>query len=46
MATTSYLEALAGGMVAAAAFSESFDEPLTKAQVVAIVQPFFKPSLT
>jgi hypothetical protein len=28
------------------AFSESFDEPLTKAQVVTIVQPFFKPSLS
>jgi len=30
----------------AAAASEAFDEPLTKEQVVAIVQPFFKPSLT
>jgi hypothetical protein len=30
----------------AAAASEAFDEPLTKDQVVAIVQPFFKPSLT
>ncbi len=29
----------------AAAASEAFDEPLTKAQVVAIVQPFFIPSL-
>jgi hypothetical protein len=28
------------------AASEAFDEPLTKAQVVAIVQPFFKPTLT
>jgi hypothetical protein len=30
----------------ATAASEAFDEPLTRAQVVAIVQPFFKPSLT
>jgi len=30
----------------AAAATEAFDEPLTKEQVVAIVQPFFKPSLT
>ena len=29
----------------AAAASEAFDEPLTKAQVVAIVQPFFKPTI-
>jgi hypothetical protein len=28
------------------AASEAFDEPLTKAQVVAIVQPFFKPTLS
>jgi hypothetical protein len=26
--------------------SEAFDEPLTKAQVIAIVQPFFKPTLS
>lgn len=30
----------------AVAASEAFDEPLTKEQVVTIVQPFFKPSLT
>lgn len=30
----------------AAAASEAFDEPLTKAQVIAIVQPFFKPTLS
>jgi len=30
----------------AAAASEAFDEPLTRAQVVAIVQPFFKPTLS
>lgn len=30
----------------AAAASEAFDEPLTKAQVIAIVQPFFKPALS
>ncbi|MEO8562271.1 MAG: ferritin-like domain-containing protein [bacterium] len=29
----------------ALAASEAFDEPLTKAQVIAIVQPFFKPTL-
>ena len=29
----------------ATAASEAFDEPLTKAQVIAIVQPFFKPTL-
>lgn len=29
-----------------AAASEAFDEPLTKAQVIAIVQPFFKPTLS
>ncbi len=28
------------------ASTEAFDEPLTMAQVIAIVQPFFKPSLT
>lgn len=30
----------------AAAASEAFDEPLTKTEVIAIVQPFFKPSLS
>ena len=30
----------------AAAASEAFDEPLTRAQVIAIVQPFFKPTLS
>jgi hypothetical protein len=30
----------------AAAASEAFDEPLTRAQVITIVQPFFKPTLT
>jgi hypothetical protein len=30
----------------AAAATEAFDEPLTRAQVVAIVQPFFKPTLS
>ena len=30
----------------AAAASEAFDEPLTKAQVIAIVQPFFIPTLS
>ncbi|MFI5257536.1 MAG: ferritin-like domain-containing protein [Gemmatimonadales bacterium] len=30
----------------ALAASEAFDEPLTKAQVIAIVQPFFKPTLS
>jgi hypothetical protein len=30
----------------ALAAAEAFDEPLTKAQVVAIVQPFFKPTLS
>ena len=30
----------------ALAAQEAFDEPLTKAQVVAIVQPFFKPTLS
>jgi hypothetical protein len=30
----------------AAAAGEAFDEPLTRAQVVAIVQPFFKPTLS
>lgn len=30
----------------AAAATEAFDEPLTKAQVIAIVQPFFKPTLS
>jgi hypothetical protein len=30
----------------AAAATEAFDEPLTKAQVITIVQPFFKPTLS
>jgi len=30
---------------ASSAASEAFDEPLTKAQVIAIVQPFFKPTI-
>jgi len=33
------------GIDVAAAASESFDEPLTKAQVTAIVQPFFIPTI-
>lgn len=36
---------LPSGFTSAAA-SEAFDEPLTKAQVIAIVQPFFKPTLS
>jgi len=28
------------------AVTEAFDEPLTKAEVIAIVQPFFIPSLS
>ena len=39
------LPGLPNGFDAAAA-SEAFDEPLTRAQVVAIVQPFFKPTLS
>ena len=39
------LSNLPSGFSAAAA-SEAFDEPLTKAQVIAIVQPFFKPTLS
>ena len=39
------LPGLPSGFDAAAA-SEAFDEPLTRAQVVAIVQPFFKPTLS
>jgi hypothetical protein len=31
--------------ISANAASEAFDEPLTKAQVIAIVQPFFKPTI-
>lgn len=38
------LSGLPAGMDPAAA-SEAFDEPLTKAQVAAIVQPFFKPDI-
>jgi hypothetical protein len=37
---------LPSGTSAATAASEAFDEPLTKAQVIAIVQGFFIPSLT
>ena len=39
------LPGLPNGFDAAAA-SEAFDEPLTRAQVVAIVQPCFKPTLS
>jgi hypothetical protein len=39
------LPGLPNGFDAAAA-SEAFDEPLTRAQVVAIVQPFFKPTVS
>jgi Ferritin-like domain len=39
------LPGLPAGFDALAA-SEAFDEPLTKAQVIAIVQPFFKPTLS
>jgi Ferritin-like domain len=39
------LPALPSGFDAVAA-SEAFDEPLTRAQVIAIVQPFFKPTLS
>src|SRR5688500_11896250 len=38
------LSNLPAGLRANAA-SEAFDEPLTKAQVIAIVQPFFKPTI-
>jgi len=37
---------LPSGIDVTAAATEAFDEPLTMAQVVAIVQPFFIPSLT
>jgi hypothetical protein len=37
---------LPSGATAAGAGTEAFDEPLTKAQVVAIVQGFFKPTLS
>ncbi len=37
---------LPSGINAMAAATEAFDEPLTMAQVIAIVQPFFIPSLT
>ena len=40
----STLSNLPAGLRANAA-SEAFDEPLTKAQVIAIVQPFFKPTI-
>ena len=33
------------GLPAGADVSEAFDQPLTKAQVIAIVQPFFKPTI-
>lgn len=36
---------LPSGMNIAMAASEAFDEPLTKAQVIEIVQPFFKPTI-
>ena len=36
---------LPGGIDASMAASEAFDEPLTKAQVIEIVQPFFKPTI-
>jgi hypothetical protein len=39
------LPGLPGGIDVTAAATEAFDEPLTAAQVVAIVQPFFIPSL-
>jgi hypothetical protein len=39
------LPSLPSGFDAVAA-SEAFDEPLTKTQVIAIVQPFFKPTLS
>jgi hypothetical protein len=42
--TITSLANLPSGFDATAA-SEAFDEPLTKAQVIAIVQPFFKPTL-
>ncbi|MBA3889430.1 MAG: ferritin-like domain-containing protein [Gemmatimonadaceae bacterium] len=38
--------ALPPGLDQAPAAQEAFDEPLTKAEVVAIVQPFFIPTLT
>lgn len=37
---------LPSGIDVTAAATEAFDEPLTMAQVIAIVQPFFIPSLT
>jgi len=43
--TITSLPNLPSGFSTAAA-QEAFDEPLTKAQVVAIVQPFFKPTLS
>jgi hypothetical protein len=42
--TITSLANLPSGFDATAA-TEAFDEPLTKAQVIAIVQPFFKPTL-
>jgi hypothetical protein len=41
----SALPGLPGGIDVAAAVSEAFDEPLTRAQVKAIVQPFFIPEI-
>ena len=38
-------ETPACNFVSANAASEAFDEPLTKAQVVAIMQPFFIPTI-
>ncbi len=37
---------LPSDLTIATAGSEAFDEPLTKAQVIAIVQGFFKPTLS
>jgi hypothetical protein len=45
VATLSTLN-LSAGTTTATAVSEAFDEPLTKAQVIAIVQGFFKPTLS
>ena len=39
------LSNLPSGINAAMAAGEAFDEPLTKAQVIEIVQPFFKPTI-
>jgi hypothetical protein len=37
---------LGTGITLAAAASEAFDEPLSRAAVIEIVQPFFVPTLT